>query len=101
MKITPPKHLSPDGRRLFSALQRDYHIADPAGVKILTTLCEASDRTRSCREVIEAEGVTIRDKWNQTKPHPLLAAERDSRAQILQAFKVLGLDVPMEGGKNE
>jgi P27 family predicted phage terminase small subunit len=101
MKITPPKHLSTDGRKLFSALQKDYHITDPAGVKILTTLCEASDRARSCRELIAAQGVTVCDKWGQVKPHPLLAAERDSRAQILQAFKVLGLDVPMEGGKDE
>jgi P27 family predicted phage terminase small subunit len=93
--MKPPKHLSTAGRRLFSDLSKNYRINDPAGLKILTTLCEASDRAKSCREVIDREGVTVTDKFGQTKPHPLLAAERDSRAQILQAFKVLGLDVPI------
>ena len=40
MVSKPPKHLSTDGRKLFSVLQRDYQIYDPAGIKILTTLCE-------------------------------------------------------------
>jgi P27 family predicted phage terminase small subunit len=77
MKTSAPEHLNSNGRKLFAALTKDYHITDPAEVKILTTLCEASDRTRSCREIIEAQGVTVCHRWGQVKPYPMLAAERE------------------------
>ncbi len=33
------------------------------------------------------------DRFVQRKPHPLLAAERDARAQMLAALKALNLDL--------
>jgi glutathione S-transferase len=33
------------------------------------------------------------DRFGQPKPHPLLATERDARAQFLAALKALNLDL--------
>ena len=37
--------------------------------------------------------MTMQDRWGQTKPHPLLATERDARAGFLAGMRALGLDV--------
>ncbi len=68
-------------------------IDDTAGLKILRGLFEASDRAEGCRERIERDGLTVTDKFGQTKPHPLLAIERDSRAAVLAGLKALNLDI--------
>ena len=94
MKNTnPPTALNPEGRRLYRKLAREYGIGDAAGLIILKTACEAFDRMKSCQSAIARDGETVRDRWNQLKPHPLLAAERDARAQFLAGLRALNLDV--------
>ena len=96
MAVLPDKHLLPCGKNLFKKLQKGFGLVDPAALKILATLCEASDRAQGCREVIDREGLTVTDRFGQVRPHPLLSSERDARAQVLQAFKVLGLEIEKE-----
>lgn len=60
---------------------------------VLLTALEAHGRARQCRETIDREGLTVTGRDNQVKPHPLLAAERDARAQWLAGVKALGLEL--------
>lgn len=89
----PPGHLSKEGKKIWRDLITEYGIEDVAGLRILRVALEAFDRAQSAREAIDKEGMTVTDKFNQTKPHPLLPIERDSRAAFLAGLKALNLDL--------
>ncbi len=95
MKTTnkAPGHLSQEARRIWKDIIEEYLIDDAAGLRILRTALEAFDRAQAAREAIDKEGMTISDKFNQVKPHPLLPIERDSRAAFLAGLKALNLDL--------
>ncbi len=88
-----PKVLSTEARRWWRRLTTEFEIGDDAGLLLLQTALESFDRMRECQRSIAADGVTVLDRFRQRKPHPLLAAERDARSQMLLALKNLNLDV--------
>lgn len=93
-----PKHLSAEAKKIWQKLSDEYDISDAAGFNILRTSLEAFDRAQAAREKIDKEGLTVKDKFKQLKPHPLLPIERDSRAAFLAGLKALNLDVePLKG----
>ena len=100
MKQEPaPKHLSKESKKLFKAVVNEYAIDDSAGLKILVVALEAFDRAQAARCQIDKEGMTVLDKFEQIKPHPLLACERDSRAAFLAGLRQLNLDLePLRDG---
>ena len=93
MKTKAPGHLSKEAQAIFDGIAQDYSICDTAGLRILRVSCEAYDRAQAARSAIDADGMTVKDKFNQIKPHPLLATERDSRAAFLSGLKALNLDI--------
>ena len=72
---------------------REYGQRDEAGLQILRTALEALDRALSSTAAIAVEGMTFKDRFGQPRPHPLLAAERDARAQYLAGLRMLNLDL--------
>jgi hypothetical protein len=91
--------LSRESRALERHLVAEYSISDAAGLAILRVAMEALDRMRACQRQIAADGATSRDRFNQVKGHPLLAVERDARAQYLAALKQMSFDVePLRAG---
>ena len=88
-----PGHLSAEAKRMFENLCSEYGISDTAGLRILRTALEAWDRCQNARRQIDKDGMVVRDKFNQLKPHPLLPVERDSRAAFLAGLKALNLDL--------
>ena len=59
---------------------------------------EVFDRMRSAQGQIAKDGTTSTDRFGQLKAHPLLPTERDSRAAMLQALKLLHFDIePLKG----
>lgn len=99
-KTAPPKHLSAPAAAWWTELRDEYGIVDLAGVSLLTAAAEAWERCASAREAIAADGgPVIRDRFDQPKPHPAAAIERDARAQFIQALKALNLDLePLHDG---
>jgi len=98
MKIATTAVLSPQAQAWHDVLAAEYGITDAHGSLLLMTACEAFDRLRSCQGQISLDGEQIIDRFGQFKAHPLLAAERDARAQMLACLKALQLDVePLEG----
>jgi hypothetical protein len=81
---------------LWNALLTDFAFTDPASLALLEEALSARQRARRCREAIDRDGETILDRWKQTKPHPLLSAERDARAAFLAAMRMLNLDISGE-----
>jgi P27 family predicted phage terminase small subunit len=93
MKNKIPEHLSKESQALWKGITEEYDVGDSAGLKILRVALEAFDRAQAARIAIDAEGMTIKDKFGQIKPHPLLPIERDSRAAFLAGLKALALDL--------
>ena len=89
----PPAGLSAQAREWWRQLAAEYDIADPAGKLMLQTAMEAHDRMRECQKANSRDGASVKDRWGQIKPHPLLPAERDNRAAMLAALKALNLDM--------
>lgn len=95
MKKTPqaPKVISREAKRWWSKITEEYEIDDAAGLLLLQTAMEAFDRMRDAQGIIEKEGATILDRFDQTKSHPQLTVERDARSQMIMALKSLNLDL--------
>ena len=98
-QVQPPKGLSREACRWWRRLTTEYEIGDNAGRLILMTAMEAFDRMRQAQAVLATDGLSIRDRFDQVKAHPLCVVERDSRAQMLAALKALNLDFePLRSG---
>lgn len=91
--IKAPAHLSKAAKTLWLRIQDSYGIDDDAGILILTTALEAHDRMKQAKSILDADGLTVIDKFGQVKSHPLIPAERDARAAMLSALKQLNLDL--------
>lgn len=91
--LTPPRGLSREARRFWRAVVEEYAVDDVAGIRVLTTACEAFDRMRAAQARIRRDGQMMRDRFGQWKRHPLIDVERDARAGMLAALKGLNLDL--------
>ena len=91
--MNAPKHLSPDARKWFLAIAREYGITDAGGVALLTAAAESRQRASEAWAIVAAEGAIVRGANGVPVPHPALRLERDSRAAMLAALKQLHLDV--------
>ena len=95
----PPKGLSREAARWWRKLIAEYMIEDEVGLLVLATALEAFDRMRQAQAGLATDGLTIEDRFDQMKVHPLTVVERDSHAQMLAALKALNLDIePLRGG---
>jgi phage terminase small subunit len=88
----PPRHLSKASKAWWRQIVSDFELADWQH-RILTSAGEAFDRATQAREQVDAEGLTVADRFGQRRPHPLLAVERDSRTAFLRATRELALEV--------
>ncbi len=91
--VEAPKHLEAPERKLWAELLDTYALDDAAALALLRTTLEAHQRARRCREEVDRDGESVRDRFQQIKPHPLLSAERDARAAFLAGMRVLNLDL--------
>ena len=82
----PPHTFSSEGRDLWFALLDEYDL-DGLGVERLIVACEAFDRYQAARQLLDREGIVIRDRFGQQQPHPAIAIERSARAAYLRALR--------------
>jgi phage terminase small subunit len=66
-------------------------------LKILEAAAGAWDRAEQARRLVDAEGLTVKDRFGQAKPHPATLIERDNRALFARLVRELGLDVEAPG----
>lgn len=91
--IKPPPGLTPAAGKFWQALRREYGITDAGGLALLELAAKAWARAETATAEVERDGVTLRDRWGQAKPHPACAVERDARAQVITALRAMNLDV--------
>lgn len=88
----PPSHLSQTAKAMWGRIIRDFEIDDAAGLSLLRAACEAFERGDDARRIIKREGAVIKDRFDQLKPHPAVAIERDARGQLISALRALKLE---------
>lgn len=92
----PPAHLRKPTAAWFRSVVDEYEL-DPHHVRLLTLAAEAWDRGQQAREIIDAEGLTFKDRFDSPKPRPEVAIERDSRigfARLIRELALDGVDAP-------
>jgi hypothetical protein len=87
-------HLEPEEAALFKSIVAEFRVDDIGSLQLLTTAMEAHQRCRVCRETIDKEGMTVKDRFGVWQPHPLLKTEASARAAYLSSLRALNLEPP-------
>lgn len=90
-KHPAPRHLRRATADWFRRVCDDFALEEHH-VRLLTGACEAWDRAAQAREILDAEGIVYRDKWNQAKAHPAVVIERDQKRLFCKMIEQLGID---------
>jgi P27 family predicted phage terminase small subunit len=90
-----PRHLGPDGRKLWRQLTAGYDFSDQGGQVLLTAACELLDRLRQTEAEIEREGAILEDNRGRKYANPRTTIARDLRSQYLAVFRQLKLPPPV------
>jgi len=86
-----PKHLRDATRAWYAQIVEEYAL-EPHALRTLQAAGEAWDRYEQAREIVDAEGCIVRDRFKQPKKHPACGIELDARTAYLRAMRELGLD---------
>ena len=87
-----PKGLSTAAKAVWSKYVQAYDF-DPTSLVLLEEMVRWVEERFKAREVLEAEGRYVKDRFGQTKAHPALQRDRDAGALILKYVRQLGLDL--------
>ena len=79
-------------RAWINRLVTEYEF-DERHIRILNLAGECWDRLDAIREVLKVEGYMLKDRFEQSRPHPLLAEERAQKKLFIQLIRELGLDL--------
>jgi P27 family predicted phage terminase small subunit len=60
--------------------------------RLLQLACEAWDRGQRARELVEAEGVVVEDRYGRPKAHPAVNIQRDAEITFARLVRELALD---------
>lgn len=93
-----PAHLSDRAKRFWRAVQGEY-VIDPTSVDLLQSAAEQLTRSDQAREVIDRDSPTVKDRFGQIKPHPMIAEERQSHLAFIRICRELGLSVETDNSR--
>jgi P27 family predicted phage terminase small subunit len=97
-KLTePPRHLSSAMRKWWRSVARDFQL-EPHQLHLLRLAAEAYDRAQGARIVLDKEGITYFDRFDQPKARPETTVERDARRDFAALVKALGFPEPPVAG---
>ena len=88
---TKPKHLQKETAAWWLSVVKEWELEDHH-VRLLTLAAEAWDRACGAREILDKQGMTFIDRWDQPKARPEVAIERDSRIAFARLVRELDLD---------
>jgi phage terminase small subunit len=90
--IRPPVGYTPEARKLWRQVLAGWDL-DPPALTILDTACRGLMRVREAQALLERDGIVVKDRFGQEKPHPAVAIERDAKLTLLRNLKALNLDL--------
>src|SRR5262249_54287733 len=89
--------LSPEAQEWKQRLLDGFDISDDAGLLLLEVAMESFDEMRRAQAILERDGLTVKDRYGNSKPNPMLATVRDSRMAMMRAIRSLNLDIVPPG----
>ena len=92
IELPPPAHLSHDTGLWWASVMAEYAL-EPHHIRLLTLAAEAFDSAAEAREVLQREGKVYIDRFDQPKPRPEVAIQRDSAIGFARMLRELDLDI--------
>jgi hypothetical protein len=89
----PKATLSPEAQRLQRKIQKQWKIRDEPGISILWTAMRCWDQIHQAEEILQRDGLIVKDRFGQDRVHPAAQVLKESRAHFLQSVKALNLDL--------
>lgn len=87
----PPVHLRPATKKWFKSVLSDYEL-DGHHVRLLTLAAEAWDQAQTAREVLDKDGQTFIDRFQQPKERPEVGILQNARISFARLIRELALD---------
>ncbi len=90
------KHLRKPTQTWVKSVLKDFDLEEHH-FKLLVLAAESWDRVCAAREIIDAQGMTYFDRFDQPKARPEIAIERDHKivlARLLRELSLDGVDAP-------
>jgi len=87
----PPKHLSAKMKRFWRDLNGRFDF-ESQHLHLLRLACESYDRGQQAREILDAEGITYKDRFDSPKSRPEVQVERDARLSFARLIRELGIE---------
>ena len=84
----PPVQFTSDAQDLFDKVKNRW-VLDDVALRLLTCACESLSQSQRCAVVTSKEGISIRDRFDMVKTHPLAILERDHRNAAVSALSKL------------
>src|SRR5690242_544455 len=95
--MSVPSGLSARSTAFWTDVTEMWVIEDPAARTLLELACVALDRGEQARALLDAEGLTITDRYGQMKPHPAASVEHQARLAVARLLRELRLlEVPAD-----
>ena len=89
--MTAPSHLSRHARAWWSMVHDDYMLS-PTDERLLTEAATAWDRIQQARAILEADGLTYRDRFGAPRRHPATSIEAEARIAFARLVRELDLE---------
>ena len=86
-----PAHLSKRSRAFWRDIVGTFDL-EAHRLELLRSCCEAIDRRDQAAELLLADGLTMTDRYGQTKPHPAASIEAQARIAVARLLRELRLD---------
>ncbi len=88
----PPKHLSAGAKQFWRSVVNLFELEEH-NLDLLETACIQLARSEQARAIIDEEGMVIKDRFQQPKPHPAVELERQAHLAFIRIGRELGLSV--------
>ncbi len=92
-----PKSLSPEAKRIWNNICKEYASLDTYFYTLLKVALEAYTRLQDARELIDKEGVCVKTPTGYQKEHPALKIEKEARSGFLQSMRMLNINIEIPG----
>ena len=92
MKFLVPDHLQPETGAWWLQVMSEFEL-EAHHERLLTLACQAWDRGELARQVLQSDGLTFRDRFDQPKARPEVGIQRDSVIAFARLIRELDLDV--------
>ena len=74
--------IAKEAKKLKKNILAEFNISDRGGLEILERAIESFVRMRQAEAIIDKEGLTVVNRFDEKKEHPALNTERKARVSV-------------------